>query len=39
MSSNLLKSLLKVEPLPAVFIIALAALIVVGLAVSKIPAH
>lgn len=32
-----LLALLKVEPLPAVFIIALAALVVVGIALTKIP--
>lgn len=32
-----LLTLLKVEPLPAVFIIALSALLVVGLALTKIP--
>ncbi|CAN5279707.1 hypothetical protein BH10PSE13_BH10PSE13_10070 [soil metagenome] len=32
-----LRDMLKVEPLPAVFIIALVALLVVGMALSKIP--
>ena len=32
-----LLALLKIEPLPAVFIIALSALLVVGLALTKIP--
>jgi hypothetical protein len=34
---SLLLALLKVEPLPAIFIIALASLVVVGIALTKIP--
>lgn len=32
-----LREMLKIEPLPAVFIIALVALLVVGMAITKIP--
>lgn len=37
MDIKTLLALLKIEPLPAIFIISLAALVVVGIALTKIP--